>query len=145
VAIGKDPGPAQGPAQVHVGGNIQAFDQGEVLEDDRDAVLPGLGRAGERNWAAVDEHFSGVHRVDAGEHLDHCGLAGPVVADEHEHRAGIGAQKDILEGDHMAEGLRHVAQFQCGRASDHMGFVGNRMTLSRSARPRQSGVQAPSG
>ena len=81
---------AERPAEIHVRRDVEAFDQREVLEDDGDAVLARLGRAGERDRSAVDEHLAGIDRIDPGEHLDHRRLAGAVVADDDQHRAGIG-------------------------------------------------------
>ena len=72
-------------------------------------ALAGLDRVTGR---AVDQDLAGIDRVDPGEHLDHRRLAGAVVADEHQHRAGMGAERHVLKGDHVSESLGHVAQFE---------------------------------
>ena len=61
---------------------------------------------------AVQPHVAGVDPVDAGQHLDARGLAGPVPPEPSQHLAGGGVERDVAHRLRAAEGLRQTGDRQ---------------------------------
>ena len=53
-AVGEEARLAERAAEIHVGRDVEALDQGKVLEDDGDAELTRLGGTGESDRTAID-------------------------------------------------------------------------------------------
>ena len=92
--------------------DVEVVAQREVLIDDLDAERVGLLRVGDVHRLAVEEVFTRVERVDAGDALDERALARSVVTSESRHLSGVDVEVDALEHVHRPEGLRDASQRQ---------------------------------
>ena len=69
-------------AERHVGSDVQAFYQREILVDDSDAVAVPIGRIVHLHWRAIYPHLAAVAVIDARHNFQGRGLTGPVVTDD---------------------------------------------------------------
>ena len=90
-------------------------DQAEVLEDEADARLAGLGRRVDHGRNAVDQDLALVGDVDAVERLGERGLAGAVLAEQGVDFAAVQLEVDRVVGDQRAEALGQAADVDGGR------------------------------
>ena len=96
-------------AEEHVLDDVEVVAEREVLVDDLDAELAGVGRAVDRHRLAVEQHLAAVDRVDARHALDQRRLARAVVADERGDLTGPHREVDPVQHLHRAEVLVHPA------------------------------------
>ena len=83
----------------------------QILIDRADAHIRRITRRAERDQSAVNPNLARCRRVDAGENLDQCRLAGPVVAEERMDFAGINLEVDTVQGAQFAKPLHDVLHF----------------------------------
>ena len=98
-----EPGAGHLVAEEDVLGDVEVWDQVELLVDGRDAVLDGLRRRRERGLLAVPGDGAGVGLVEPGEHLDQGGLAGAVLAEQAVHLTRSYVEVDAVQGPHAGE------------------------------------------
>ena len=91
---------------IHVDGLLVR--EGEILEDDLDAVAARVQRTGEVHRGALEKDLACGRRMNAGDALDECRLAGAVVADERDDLARGDRECHLLERDNGAELLPHA-------------------------------------
>ena len=83
----------------------------EVLVDHADAAGKGVLGGGDGGGLAVHQDLPFVREVDAGQHIHQCGLAAAVLPQQGEDFAPPDLQGDIVVGNHLAEPLCDVPQF----------------------------------
>ena len=93
-------------AQEDVVGDGEAGNQRELLLDDRDAGVLGLGRAPEVDLGTPQADRALVGRVHPGQDLDQCALARAVLADEGHHLSVADLEVGLVQGLYRAERLR---------------------------------------
>ena len=102
-----------------VGGEV------ELLVDDRDAEVLGLGRIMDLHRLAVDADLAGIALICAGQDLDEGRLAGAVLAGERHHLAGVEGQVHVVEGLDAAEPLADSARLEEWRRVARCRHVGH--------------------
>ena len=93
-----------------------------MLEDEADVSL--LRRERGRVLAG-EEDLAGVRRLEAGDDAEQRRLSGAARAEERGERAALDVERDVLEGDEVAEALRDVADEDRHQAVSSLG----RMTV----------------
>ena len=72
---------------------------------------------------AVDEDLARVRLVQAGQDVHQRRLAGAVLAQQAEHLAPVGRDRDPVVGEDARKPLRDVAQFEPHRAGPRRGVI----------------------
>ena len=101
-------------------GDSEVGEEREILIDDLDAAMRGADRI--QFWiflAGNDDPAASFRRLDAGNDLYKCRLAGAVLADKAVHLADLQRQIDIAKRMHATEALRNAGHLQ----ESHQGFV----------------------
>ena len=83
------------PSEVDVLGDVQLWDQLELLVDEGDAGTLRIARIMEAEPVVVEEHLTLVVGPDATEDLAQRRLAGSVLADQAMHRSGLDRQREV--------------------------------------------------
>jgi hypothetical protein len=97
----------------------------DLLVDRADAELLRLLRGARGDGLAGEQDAAGVRLVEAGQHLDQRGLAGPVLAHQRVHLAGVKAQAHALQRLHAGtEALLDAGQLQ-QRTGAHFSTCGS--------------------
>ena len=86
--------------------------QHEFLMHHADAERDRVFRAAEAHRFAIDQNFSGVHRVEAVENLHQRAFAGAVFAEQRVNFARLNRQIDVVVREHAGEALYDVLHFQ---------------------------------
>ena len=95
--------------------------------DEDDAAVQGVADALQVDRLSVEEDFAAVGPVDAGQDFHERRFAGPVLADEGQHLAGVDGQRHAVEGLNAGEVLADVADFEEGRCCHrHTQMTGER-------------------
>ena len=89
----------------YVLGHRQVRAKAELLVDDADAVPRGVPDASQRHLASVDHQAATVKPLHTGEDAHQRGLACPVLADQHVHRACVNLEVHTGQRGHAAVAL----------------------------------------
>src|SRR4029079_3055735 len=136
-------------ADHHVLERRQIGEETDVLEGARNAGGGDLVRWKARDATSFEIEAAGVHRVDPGEHVEQCRLAGAVRADEPVNLALADRERHVLERLQAAEALGHAAHVEQrshasspassrSRTADRNKPAGRKSMISTSARPKSS-------
>ena len=113
-------------AHGHVLGHAHPLDQPQILVDEGDR----LGRAGLRRpvpvGLAVEQDLALVEAVDPGQQLDQRRLAGAVLAQQRQDRAGADVEVDPVDRQRAAEALGDAGEAQQQRLSHARRLSGRR-------------------
>ena len=77
--------------------DVEIGNEGEFLEDDRDAEPARIGRRRDLDGPAVVQQFAGVGAVGAAQHLHQGRFSGAVLAEQHVHFAGAIVERDVVQ------------------------------------------------
>ena len=105
-------GPGRLAADEDVGGRVEVVEEVQLLVHEGDAGAERLGDGEGLVVGAADRDPAGARRHDAAEDLHQGRLAGPVLADEAQHLAGLDGEADVLQRPHARIGLVDVAQLE---------------------------------
>jgi hypothetical protein len=97
--------------------NRHPFDQPEILMDEGHIL-----RHASDWWLvavrpSIQLDITVIDRVDAGEHLDHGRLAGPVFPEQGQDVAGVEVEGDVIDGKRAAKAFAHPLKQKQGRAA----------------------------
>ena len=93
----------------------QARNECRLLMNEADAVLGRTPRVLDRDRLPIQQDFSGVGAILAGEHLDQGRLACTVFADQGVDLAGADHEADVVDGKRSRERLGDASQLKDGR------------------------------
>ncbi len=92
--------------------DVEIGNEGEFLEDDRDAKTARIGRRCDLDGPAVVQQFAGVGAVGAAQHLHQGRFSGAVLAEQHVNFAGAKRERHVVERLHAGELLGNAAQLE---------------------------------
>jgi hypothetical protein len=110
-----------------------------------DAGRDRLARRAEGNRPALQQHFARIRLMHAGQDLDQCRFAGPVLAEQRVNLAAPDEEIDAVERLHADKGLGDAAHFDDRTAHDRRtaGAVPSRASRSRFS-PTAARISRPS-
>src|SRR5262249_50685952 len=126
-------------ADQHVLEGAEMRHQPNVLKVAGDAVVDAPARRNSAHVYAVKQDAAGVDRIDAGDEIEHCGLAGPVGPDEPGAGAASNREAQILHHLQPAKILGHAIERQ-----DRVGTRHAACSLLSRSRSRSGALRRPS-
>ncbi len=105
--------PAAGLApEIDVLRDVEIRDERELLEDDGDAQVAGVGGRSQVHGRAVDEDLARVRPMRPAQDPDERGLAGAVLAQQEVHFAGLNDERNVFERADSRKGLGDPAHLE---------------------------------
>ena len=119
--------PASGTRRLHTKNHIlrdgEDRDQHEVLVHHADASRNSVIRRRQLEGFPVDEHFSGIRRIQPIQNIHQGRFAGPVLTQQGQYLAGLNRETDIVIGEHAGKLLRYSSQLQSHNSASPCGAM----------------------